>query len=127
MGDPAAALQGNRRQGDNLNPLHALHGLFESLRAEEYDRGIRVTLICPGFIRTELPLHALRGDGSPQGRMDRGQVEGMPVEIWAARMARAIERGKAEVSSGGRERLAVPLFRAFPGLFRRLLRRVRVT
>jgi short-subunit dehydrogenase len=106
---------------------HALHGYFESLRAEEYDRGIRVTIICPGFIRTELPLQALRGDGSPQGRMDRGQIEGMPVEICAARMVRAIERGKAEVSIGGRERFAVPLFRAFPSLFRRLLRRVRVT
>jgi len=106
---------------------HALHGYFESLRAEEYDKGIRVTLICPGFIKTELPMRALRGDGSPQQRMDRAQIEGMPAALCAARMVEAIEKGKAEVTIGGRERYAVPLFRFFPALFRRLLRRARVT
>lgn len=106
---------------------HALHGFFESLRAEEYDHGIRVSLICPGFIRTELPLKALVGDGSPQGHMDRGQSEGMAPEICAVKIAEAIERGRDEVVIGGRERFAVLLFRLLPGLFRRFLRRARVT
>jgi len=106
---------------------HALHGFFESLRAEEYASGVRVTLVCPGFIRTELPRKALLGDGSPQGRMDRAQNEGMVPEACAFKIATAIERGRDEVTIGGRERFAVPLFRFVPGLFRRVLRRVRVT
>ncbi|MDX5478155.1 MAG: SDR family NAD(P)-dependent oxidoreductase, partial [Cyclobacteriaceae bacterium] len=38
---------------------HALHGFFESLRAELYQNHISVTLICPGFIRTNVSINAL--------------------------------------------------------------------
>lgn len=106
---------------------HALHGFFESLRAEEHDAGIRVTMVLPGFIRTPLPVTALTGDGSPQGRMDRAQLEGMAPGDCAERVVRAVERGKDEVLVGGRERFAVHLGRVAPGLLRRVLRRARVT
>jgi short-subunit dehydrogenase len=106
---------------------HALHGFFDSLRAELWGQGIRVTLVCPGFIKTELPRHALTGDGSPQGTMDRAQLEGYPAERCAAKIVRAVERGREEVLIGGREKYAVYLKRLLPGLFSRLIRRVRVT
>lgn len=106
---------------------HALHGWFDSLRAEVHDRGVRVTLVCPGFVRTPLPIHALTGDGTPQGTMDRAQREGLDPALVARRIARAIERGEDELLIAGKERLAVHLHRFFPGLFRRLIRRARVT
>jgi short-subunit dehydrogenase len=106
---------------------HALHGFFESLRAEEHAAGVRVTLAMPGFIRTPLPITALTGDGSPQGRMDRAQLEGMAPEECAERIVRAVARGKDEVLVGGKERWVVPLARLAPGLVRRILRRARVT
>lgn len=105
---------------------HALHGFFESLRAEEHDAGVGVTMAMPGFIRTPLPMTALTGDGSPQGHMDRAQLEGMAPEDCAERIVRAVERERAEVLVGGKERFAVLLGRLSPGLLRRLLRRVRV-
>jgi dehydrogenase/reductase SDR family protein 7B len=106
---------------------HALHGFFDALRAELHDRGIRVTIACPGFIRTELPLHALVGDGSEQGRMDEAQEQGMAPEVCAERMVRAVEAGKREVLIGGREVWAVRLHRFFPGLFHRMIRTAKVT
>jgi dehydrogenase/reductase SDR family member 7B len=106
---------------------HALHGFFESLRAEEHDAGIRVTMAMPGFIRTPLPVTALTGDGSPQGRMDRAQLEGMAPGECAERIVRAVQRGRDEVLVGGKERLVVPLARLAPGLVRRIVRRARVT
>lgn len=106
---------------------HALHGFFESLRAEIHSSGVRITLLCPGFVLTELPMHALKGDGSAQGSMDRAQLEGMRPEECASRMVRAIEQGRDEVNVAGREGLAVWLFRFLPALFRRLIRRVKVT
>lgn len=106
---------------------HALHGFFEALRAETHDSGIRITLACPGFVRTEISLNALTADGSPQGTMDRGQEEGMAPEECARRIARAAERGKAEVWIGGKEVWAVYLARFFPGLYRYLVRRLEVT
>lgn len=106
---------------------HALHGFFDSLRAELHDRGIRVTLACPGFIKTELPLAALTGDGTPQGTMDRAQLAGYPADRCARKILRAAERDREEVLIGGKERLAVYLKRFLPGLFSRIIRKARVT
>ncbi len=106
---------------------HALHGFFDSLRSELWSAGIRVTLVCPGFIKTDLPLHALTGDGTPQGFMDRAQSRGYPVERCAAKIVRAVERDREEVLIGGKERYAVYLKRLFPSLFSRLIRHARVT
>lgn len=105
---------------------HALHGFFESLRAELWDQGIRVTLICPGYVRTELSVNALTGDGSPLGRMDRGQEVGMDPARCAEKIVKAIEAEKNEVYIGGKETLGVYLQRFVPNLFARIIRRVRV-
>lgn len=106
---------------------HALHGFFDSLRAELHDQGIRVTLACPGFIKTELPMAALTGDGTPQGTMDRAQREGYPADRCAREILRAAERDRDEVLIGGKEKYAVYLKRFLPGLFSRIIRRARVT
>lgn len=106
---------------------HALHGFFDALRAEVHEEGIRVTLVCPGFVRTSVSVNALTGDGTPQGTMDAGQQRGLSVEVGAAKIVRAIEREKEEVCFGGTEALAVYLKRFWPGLFSRIIRRARVT
>lgn len=106
---------------------HALHGFFESLRAEVHAGGLRVTLACPGFVRTPLPVHALTGDGSPQGRMDRAQEEGLAPERCAQAILRAVEKEKDEVYVGGRETWGVYLKRFSPRLFSAAIRRARVT
>jgi len=105
---------------------HALHGFFGSLAAEVYGRGVRVTMICPGFVRTSISINALTGDGTPLGTMDRAQERGMAPERCAEKILRAIDRGRAEALIGGREILAVYVGRLFPGALRWLLRRVRV-
>jgi short-subunit dehydrogenase len=99
---------------------HALHGFYDSLRLEEYDAGIRVTLICPGFIRTELSKVAMTGDGKPLGSMDHNQDGGMPPEECARQMIRAIEAEKHEVAIGGKERFGVLLKRLMPGMLFRM-------
>ena len=106
---------------------HALHGFFDSMRAELHDRGVRVTLACPGFIKTELPLAALTGDGTPQGKMDRAQLAGYPADRCAEKILAAVERNREEVMIGGREKYAVYLKRFLPGLFSRIIRKARVT
>jgi dehydrogenase/reductase SDR family member 7B len=105
---------------------HALHGFFESLRAELYDQGIRVTMICPGFVATELSVNALTGDGSPLGRMDKGQQVGMDPARCAAKIVKAIEAEQNEVYIGGKETLGVYLQRFVPDLFAKIIRRVPV-
>ncbi|PEN13489.1 short chain dehydrogenase [Longibacter salinarum] len=106
---------------------HALHGYFDSLRAEVFDDGIRITLVCPGFIRTQVSNNALTADGSAQGKMDPAQAEGMPPGDCARAIADAVVAAKDEVYVGGREVAGVYLKRLSPTLFNRLIRSVSVT
>jgi short-subunit dehydrogenase len=100
---------------------HALHGYFDSLRAEVHSRQVRVLMVCPGYVRTEISLHALTGAGEKHGRMDRLQEKGLPPEVCAEKILAAIARGKSEVLIGRAEVLAVYLKRWFPGLYARLV------
>lgn len=93
---------------------HALHGYFDSLRAELYDQNISVTIICPGFIRTKLSLNALTANGTAQGKMDAAQESGLSPEECATQIVNAIRQKKEEVYIGGKEVKGVWLKRFFP-------------
>jgi len=101
---------------------HALIGFFDSLRAEVHQYGISVTIICPGYIRTNASYNALRADGTPHGKMDERIRTGIPSDVCARKVLRAIKSRKREVYIGGKERWAVYLSRFLPGLFSRLVR-----
>jgi short-subunit dehydrogenase len=105
---------------------HALHGFFDTLRAEQYQDGISVTMICPGFIRTQVSVNALTADGSPLGEMDEAQEKGMSPDQCAKEMFDAIQSKKEEVYIGGKETLAVYLKRFFPGIFSKILQKAKV-
>jgi short-subunit dehydrogenase len=107
---------------------HALHGFFDSLRAELWRERIRVSLVCPGFVRTGLPMVALTGDGRPQGRMDAAAARGIAPEQVARRMLDRLAAGQDEiVIAGGKERLALWLKRLAPTILDRVMRTARVT
>jgi short-subunit dehydrogenase len=102
----------------------ALHGFFEVLRAEEEKNGIHVTMVCPGYIRTDISLSALKGDGGKHAKMDPGIAQGMPAEECARRILQAVGRGKKEIIVGSqREQGLVYLKRFFPDLLARMVGR----
>jgi short-subunit dehydrogenase len=105
---------------------HALHGFFDALRAEVHDYGIDVTIVCPGFVRTSASLNALSVDGTPHGRMDREIRRGMPSDVCARRIVRSIERRRSEVYVAGKELIGLYFSRFAPGMFKRLVRSMRL-
>ncbi|UOQ98946.1 SDR family oxidoreductase [Hymenobacter sp. 5317J-9] len=105
---------------------HALHGFFDSLRAEIYTSGVGVTIICPGFIHTGVSVNALTGDGRALGEMDEATASGLAPADFARQALRAIAQDRNEVAIGGRETWGLLLKRLAPGLFARVLRRARV-
>jgi dehydrogenase/reductase SDR family protein 7B len=105
---------------------HALHGFFDSLRAEHYKDNLQVTLVCPGFIKTNVSINALTGDGSALNKMDEAQNKGMMPEKCAIQIFIAIEKKKEEVLIGGKEKYAVYLKRFFPGIFSKILQKAKV-
>ena len=105
---------------------HALHGFFDSLRAELHGSGVGISIICPGFIRTGVSVNALTGDGRALGQMDEATAAGLAPAEFARQAVRALAQERDEVAIGGRETWAVLLKRLAPGLFARVLRRARV-
>jgi short-subunit dehydrogenase len=101
---------------------HALHGFFDVLRMEHEKDGIKVTLICPGFVNTNVAKNALTGDGSSQSTQDTATQNGLPVAYFAKKMIRAIEKERFEAYIGRFERIGVYL-RLFPKLLHRVVLR----
>jgi dehydrogenase/reductase SDR family protein 7B len=106
---------------------HAIAGFYNALRAEVFDAGVRVAVIYPGFVRTDITLHALEGDGAAHGVIDPKLAEGIAPDVFAARVVAALARGEEHIVIAGREKLAVYLGRLSPNLLARVIRRVKVT
>lgn len=107
---------------------HALHGFFDALRGEVYADNIKVTLICPGFVRTHISENALRADGTRRGgKTDKEHRGGMSPADSAKHILYAIRTGKEEYDYGGKERFVVPIRRLFPWLYSRAIRKVRLS
>ncbi len=106
---------------------HALHGYFESLRAEYEQKGINVTIVCPGRIRTDISMNALDKDGNASKQMDDAQLQGMSADLCARRMLHATLRNKREVLIGGKELIMVYFKRFIPFLFYKIVGKVKPT
>ncbi len=105
---------------------HALHGYFDSMRSE-IDPKIGISIICPGFIKTNVTFNALTADGTKQNTMDDAQANGMSASECAIKIVKAIKSRKEEVYIGGKEKYAVLLKRFLPGLFSKIVKKAKVT
>ncbi|MEX1136803.1 MAG: SDR family oxidoreductase [Balneolales bacterium] len=104
---------------------HALHGYFDALRAEVDPFGIKVTIVCPGFVKTNISLNAMTSDGTPHAKMDRGQAGGISPEACAGKIIKAINRGREEINIGGPEIAAVYIKRWVPWIVSRVIKRIK--
>lgn len=106
---------------------HALHGFFDSLRAEVYDDNVRALIVCPGFIQTNVSYNALTGTGEKLGSMDNATQNGLTADDCANQIIAAIKANKEEVIvSKFKEKFGVFVKRFFPGLFSTMIRKMAV-
>ena len=105
---------------------HALHGFFDVMRMEHEKDNIRVTLVCPGFVQTNVAKNALTGDGSPQNQDDTATQNGLSPNTAAKKIIRAIVRQKFEVYVGRGEVKGIYLKRFFPKLLHKVVLRSQV-
>ena len=86
-------------------------GYFESLRSEvERAYGVKVSVILPGSVRTQVAVNALDGKGQPRGRSDVNIDEGIPVETAAATILDGLAADAREILvAEGRERIAAEM------------------
>jgi short-subunit dehydrogenase len=103
---------------------HALHGFYETVWAELHPQGIRVTMVCPGRILTDVSLNALTGDGSPHGKMDHEQSNGITAQTCARKIVKAVRNNRKEIYIGKKDLLMVFFKRYIPCLYYKLVSRV---
>jgi dehydrogenase/reductase SDR family member 7B len=104
---------------------HALHGYFDSLRAEVWRENISVTLACPGYVRTAVSANALGPRGVQHAVTDKTHRKAITAERCADAILRGIARRKREIYVGGWEIAGIYLQRFAPGLLARIVRRMR--
>lgn len=103
---------------------HAIHGFYETLRIEAMKENIRVTLLVPGRVQTNISLHSLTKDGMEHGKMDAGLAAGIPVEKAARLIIRAIRKNKKEALIGGKELIMVYLKKYLPSIFYKIASKI---
>ena len=106
---------------------HALHGYYDSLRGELHEHHIKVTLVCPGYIKTNISINAMNAKGEKHNKMDETQKKGWTPKRAAKRILKAVRKGKREIYFGGFETLGVPVKRFFPGVFARVIAQRKTT
>jgi NAD(P)-dependent dehydrogenase (short-subunit alcohol dehydrogenase family) len=102
---------------------HALHGWFETLRAELAPSGVGVMLVCPSFVRTDIDRRALSGDGG-RARLDK-PIAGKLVapEAIAEAVVRGVVRRTRQLVPTRTARLAWWVSRLAPRTYERLMLR----
>jgi len=96
---------------------HALHGFFESLRAENKQNNIQVSIIIPGRVQTNISFNALDKEGKTHAKMDDGQDSGITSEKAAKIICRNLKKNKKEILVGGKELMMVHIRRFLPRLY----------
>ncbi len=104
---------------------HALHGYFDSLRAELWRDGVRILLACPGYVRTAVAQNALGPRGEKNARADSASRRGIAPERCAAAILDGVAAGREEIHVGGREVYGIYLKRLLPGLLSRIVRKMK--
>jgi short-subunit dehydrogenase len=104
---------------------HALIGFMDCLRAELTPRGLRVLVICPGWVKTNISYNALTADLTPFNQMDNEIDSGMPVDEFVGKLIKAFSSNKEEVViATGLPLLGYHGRRLMPNLFHRISRKI---
>jgi len=106
---------------------HALHGFYETLRAEHKKDNINVSVVIPGRVKTNVSLNAINKDGAAHGELDDGQVNAMSSEEFAKKMIKALSKNKKEILIGGKELLMVYFRRYLPFIFYNIVTKIKST
>lgn len=103
---------------------HALHGFFESVLAENAKYNIKVSMIIPGRIDTNISKFAINKEGKEHGKMDPGQANGMKTDKAANVIFKGLKKEKKEILVGGKELLMVHIRRFLPSLYYKLAQKI---
>lgn len=101
---------------------HALHGFFESLRAETMNCNLDVSFIIPGFINTNITVKGLTGNGQQYGKLEKSHRLGMSAEQCANDIIDGLKKKQKRILVGKNEVLLLYINRLSPALSKYIIR-----
>lgn len=101
---------------------HALHGFFDSLKAEHMCCKLDVTFIIPGFINTNITVKGLKGNGQPYGKLEKSHCQGMTAGECATGIIDGLQKKKKRIIVGKIEVLLLYINRISPSLGKYIIR-----
>eukprot|EP01029_Cantina_marsupialis_P005959 TRINITY_DN164896_c0_g1_i1.p1 TRINITY_DN164896_c0_g1~~TRINITY_DN164896_c0_g1_i1.p1 ORF type:complete len:323 (+),score=52.11 TRINITY_DN164896_c0_g1_i1:56-1024(+) len=103
----------------------ALHGFFDSLRAEVAERNVFVSLCCPAYVKTNLSMNALTATGEPYNEMDATTANGYePSDLAEWIIEDMIFNRKSEVIYAPlKHKVAIWLEFLFPRVFENIMKK----
>lgn len=116
-------LFGFKRRSGYAAAKHALHGFFDTVRSEHHKDNIRVLMILPGYIKTNISYSGLTGTGEPQNEMDYEQSKASGPTIAGKQVVKALKRNKETVIVGKGLSTITPTIRRFLPFVFKLIQR----
>lgn len=122
-----AGLLGTQYRATYSAAKAAIHMWANSLRAEVAHEGVDVSVIFPGFVKTNVSFNALNGEGKPQAKQDEAIENGLEPEAFAEIVVKALLNGEEFIVVGGvKEKLGVWVSRLSPKTLYKMIRKVKV-
>lgn len=122
-----AGLLGTQYRASYSAAKAAIHLWANSLRAEVADQGVKVSVVFPGFVKTNVSFNALNGEGKPQGHQDQAIENGLEPHEFATQVVEALKHDEEYIIVGGlKEKLGVWVSRLSPSLLYKVIRNTKV-
>jgi len=106
---------------------HALHGFYETMQIEYYNENLKVNIICPGRIKTDISVNSLTHDGTQYGKMDPGQAKGISAQKCAQIIIRSMKNNKRLTVIGREGKMMVFLKKFIPPAFFKVASKISAT
>jgi short-subunit dehydrogenase len=102
---------------------HAMAGFFDSLRIELYDEGIDITMIYPGFVKTDIRKNGFGKGGKILGESHIDEKGVMSVEKCGNIIIKAIKKRKREIIMTPKGKIGIFLKPFFPKLIDKIAKK----
>jgi short-subunit dehydrogenase len=106
---------------------HALEGFFESWMLENNRPNIFFTTVSPGRIQTNISESALKADGSAHQMMDAGQLDGIPAEVCARKIASGVSKDKRKIYVVQNEIILILFRKLLPYFYFKLVKKLKLS
>lgn len=122
-----AGLLGTQYRATYSAAKAAIHMWANSLRAEVAQDSVKVSVIFPGFVKTNVSFNALNGAGKPQAHQDQAIENGLEADDFAKQTVAALLNGEEYIVVGGaKEKLGVWVSRLSPETLYKMIRKMKV-